>query len=160
MSSSSPGRSVLVSSHNRPSWTRPTTGGSAALSHFARDSTSVPASPRRTAKDGSSSAGRGPPPLRDTDGAASTGSSGTALASSPASLRALSSTSDRGALAAQVVGATLNGVALAPAVEGRITLTGLAGHNVLRVESVQVNTTDGEGVHKVVDPADGEVYVW
>ncbi len=62
--------------------------------------------------------------------------------------------------AAQVVGATLNGVALPPAAEGRITLTGLAGHNVLRVRSVQANTTDGEGVHKAVDPADGEVYVW
>jgi aminopeptidase N len=62
--------------------------------------------------------------------------------------------------AAQVLSATLNGVALAPGADGRITLTGLAERNVLRVESVQANTTDGEGVHKAVDPADGEVYVW
>jgi aminopeptidase N len=31
---------------------------------------------------------------------------------------------------------------------------------VLRVESVQADTTGGPGVHKAVDPADGEVYVW
>jgi aminopeptidase N len=62
--------------------------------------------------------------------------------------------------AATVVGATLNGVALAPAEDGRITLPGLAEHNSLRVESVQANTTEGEGVHRVVDPADDEVYVW
>ncbi len=62
--------------------------------------------------------------------------------------------------AAQVVEATLNGRALAPAAEGRVVLDDLAGHNVLRVTSVQARTTDGEGVHKAVDPADGEVYVW
>ncbi|MDX6260213.1 MAG: aminopeptidase [Kribbellaceae bacterium] len=28
------------------------------------------------------------------------------------------------------------------------------------MESVQANTADGEGVHRAVDPADGEVYVW
>jgi aminopeptidase N len=61
---------------------------------------------------------------------------------------------------AEVVSATLNGVPLAPAAAGRITLTGLAEQNSLRVESVQANTSDGEGVHKAVDPADGEVYVW
>src|SRR5882672_3221197 len=42
--------------------------------------------------------------------------------------------------AAQVVSATLNGVALAPAEDGRIQLPGLAEHNVLRVESVQADT--------------------
>ncbi|MET7486370.1 aminopeptidase N [Streptomyces sp. NPDC005538] len=62
--------------------------------------------------------------------------------------------------AARVLSATLNGVALAPAEDGRIPLTGLAEHNVLRVESVQADTTSGEGVHKATDPADGEVYVW
>jgi aminopeptidase N len=62
--------------------------------------------------------------------------------------------------AAEVLSATLNGVPLAPAADGRITLTGLAEQNSLRVESVQANTSDGEGVHKAVDPADGEVYVW
>jgi aminopeptidase N len=62
--------------------------------------------------------------------------------------------------AARVVGATLNGVPLAAAEGGRIALPGLAAHNVLRVESVQSGTTTGQGVHKAVDPADGEVYVW
>ncbi|MEV6507571.1 aminopeptidase N [Streptomyces sp. NPDC051642] len=62
--------------------------------------------------------------------------------------------------AARVLSATLNGVELAPAEDGRIQLPGLAEHNVLRVESVQADTTAGEGVHKATDPADGEVYVW
>ncbi|MFI7404293.1 aminopeptidase N [Streptomyces sp. NPDC049541] len=62
--------------------------------------------------------------------------------------------------AAQVVGATLNGIALTPGDDGRIPLPGLARHNVLRVESIQADTTAGEGVHKATDPADGEVYVW
>ena len=43
---------------------------------------------------------------------------------------------------------------------GASALSGLAAHNVLRVETVQANTIDGPGVHKAVDPADGEVYVW
>ncbi|MEU6538468.1 aminopeptidase N [Streptomyces sp. NPDC047000] len=62
--------------------------------------------------------------------------------------------------AAEVRTATLNGVPLTPGGDGRIPLTGLAGRNVLRVESVQAETTAGEGVHRAVDPADGEVYVW
>jgi aminopeptidase N len=62
--------------------------------------------------------------------------------------------------AARVLSATLNGVGLAPAEDGRIRLPSLAEHNVLRVESVQSDTTAGEGVHKATDPADGEVYVW
>ncbi|MFI1568934.1 aminopeptidase N [Streptomyces sp. NPDC020490] len=62
--------------------------------------------------------------------------------------------------AADVLSATLNGAALTPAGDGRIRLPGLAAHNVLRVESVQADTATGEGVHRAVDPADGEVYVW
>ncbi len=62
--------------------------------------------------------------------------------------------------AAQVRSATLNGIALTPAEDGRIPLPALAGHNVLRVESVQSDTAAGPGVHRAVDPADGEVYVW
>jgi aminopeptidase N len=62
--------------------------------------------------------------------------------------------------AADVVEATLDGVALAPPADGRITLTNLAEHNTLRVVTVQANTTVGEGVHKAIDPADGEIYVW
>ncbi|WP_405540066.1 aminopeptidase N [Streptomyces sp. NBC_00075] len=63
--------------------------------------------------------------------------------------------------AAQIRSATLNGVSLATTGDGgRIPLPGLAAHNVLRVESVQADTATGEGVHKAIDPADGEVYVW
>ncbi len=62
--------------------------------------------------------------------------------------------------AARVVSATLNGAPLPPAADGRIPLPGLAAENTLRVETVQDDTTDGAGVHKAVDPIDGEVYVW
>jgi aminopeptidase N len=62
--------------------------------------------------------------------------------------------------AAEVLSATLNGEPLDPPAEGRITLPGLAERNRLVVESVQRDTTDGPGVHKAVDPADGEVYLW
>ncbi|MCW2849457.1 MAG: pepN1 [Marmoricola sp.] len=62
--------------------------------------------------------------------------------------------------AADVVSALLNGVELPPAEQGRITLTGLAEENVLVVESIQASTTDGEGVHRAVDPTDQQVYVW
>ncbi|MEW2300174.1 aminopeptidase N [Streptomyces sp. NPDC006655] len=62
--------------------------------------------------------------------------------------------------AAEVRAATLNGTPLTPSGDGRIPLPGLAAHNVLRVESVQVDTATGEGVHKATDPADGEVYAW
>jgi len=62
--------------------------------------------------------------------------------------------------AARVLSATLNGVEVGPGEDGRIQLPGLAAHNVLRVESVQADTTTGEGVHRATDPGDGEVYVW
>ncbi len=61
---------------------------------------------------------------------------------------------------AEVASATLNGAPLPPAEHGRIRLPGLAAANTLVVESVQANTTADEGVHRAVDPADGEVYVW
>ncbi|XUL93638.1 aminopeptidase N [Streptomyces galilaeus] len=62
--------------------------------------------------------------------------------------------------AARVLSATLNGVEVGPGEDGRIRLPRLAAHNVLRVESVQADTTTGEGVHRATDPGDGEVYVW
>ncbi|MEU7575472.1 aminopeptidase N [Micromonospora sp. NPDC049240] len=62
--------------------------------------------------------------------------------------------------AAPVISATLNGVALPAAVDGRIPLPRLAAYNTLRVETEQADTTGGAGVHRAVDPADGEVYVW
>jgi aminopeptidase N len=64
--------------------------------------------------------------------------------------------------AAEVVKASLNGQPLAAdAVTGdRIRLDDLATENVLVVESAQRSTDQGTGVHRSVDPADGEVYVW
>lgn len=62
--------------------------------------------------------------------------------------------------AAEVRSATLNGTALTPGDDGRIPLPGLAARNVLRVESLQADTTTSPGAHKAVDPADGEVYLW
>jgi aminopeptidase N len=61
---------------------------------------------------------------------------------------------------AEVVSATLNGTPLAPASDGRIALPGLAAQNTLRVESLQKDTSAGDGVCRAVDPADGEVYAW
>jgi aminopeptidase N len=61
---------------------------------------------------------------------------------------------------APVISASLNGSPLAPPVDGRIHLDDLEEQNILRVESVQADTTDGPALHKAVDPADGEVYVW
>ena len=58
--------------------------------------------------------------------------------------------------------ASLNGTALptgAPE-DGRIKLTGLAAENTLDVVCVQRRTSSAQGVHRSVDPADGEVYVW
>jgi aminopeptidase N len=64
--------------------------------------------------------------------------------------------------AAEVVTATLNGQPLPAAdVTGdRIRLDDLATENVLVVESAQRSTDLGTGVHRSVDPSDGEVYVW
>ncbi|OIJ66019.1 aminopeptidase N [Streptomyces mangrovisoli] len=62
--------------------------------------------------------------------------------------------------AATVESATLNGVVLRPAAEDRIALSGLAERNVLTVVSVTECSADGQGVHKAVDPADGEAYVF
>ncbi len=61
---------------------------------------------------------------------------------------------------AEVESATLNGEPLPPAEEGRIVLDGLADDNVLVVASVQADTTHGRGVHRAVDPADDNVYLW
>ena len=62
--------------------------------------------------------------------------------------------------AADVEAATLNGVPLESPRQGRIALPDLAERNTLVVTSVQTNVADGEGVHRAVDPADGEVYLW
>ncbi|AGL18961.1 aminopeptidase N [Actinoplanes sp. N902-109] len=59
-----------------------------------------------------------------------------------------------------VLRATLNGRELGPAAEGRLPLPELAAQNTLVVECEQAGTADGNGVHKAVDPADGEIYLW
>ncbi|MDQ1629748.1 MAG: aminopeptidase [Actinomycetota bacterium] len=64
--------------------------------------------------------------------------------------------------AAQVVSATLHGEPLPDDAVGdaRITLTGLRSDNVVVVESVQRCTGQATGIHRSVDPADEQVYVW
>jgi aminopeptidase N len=58
---------------------------------------------------------------------------------------------------------TLNGVQLDPTAacqDGRITLTGLAEENELRVVADCAFGTDGSGLHRAVDSADGKVYCY
>ena len=58
---------------------------------------------------------------------------------------------------------TLNGVALDPAevADGvRIALPGIAAENELVVDADMVYMNTGEGLHRFVDPADGEVYLY
>jgi aminopeptidase N len=57
---------------------------------------------------------------------------------------------------------TLNGRPLDPAslVDGRLELTDLAADNVLEVEATMAYSHDGQGLHRSVDPADGEHYVY
>ncbi|MGZ4596522.1 MAG: aminopeptidase N [Actinomycetes bacterium] len=64
--------------------------------------------------------------------------------------------------AAEVVSATLNGVPVPAGAIGdaRIALTDLPAENVLVVESVQHSTSQGTGIHRSVDAADKQVYVW
>ncbi|RGE18083.1 aminopeptidase N [Leucobacter sp. wl10] len=57
----------------------------------------------------------------------------------------------------------LNGTALDPAqvfADSRVQLPGLAAHNTVRIASTQRYTNTGEGLHRFVDPADGEVYLY
>ncbi|MBO1756000.1 aminopeptidase N [Allobranchiibius sp. CTAmp26] len=57
----------------------------------------------------------------------------------------------------------LNGAPLDPATHfdgARVTLPGLAAENVVRIEAVGRYMNTGEGVHRFVDPADGEVYLY
>ena len=57
----------------------------------------------------------------------------------------------------------LNGTELDPAtafVDSRIELPNLAAENVLHIVSTQRYMNTGEGLHRFVDPADGEVYLY
>ena len=67
------------------------------------------------------------------------------------------------AITASVESVTLNGESLDPAEVSdgeRIQLPGLAEHNELVVESTMFYMNTGEGLHRFVDPADGEVYLY
>ncbi|MFI6156980.1 aminopeptidase N [Kitasatospora sp. NPDC051170] len=57
---------------------------------------------------------------------------------------------------------TLNGAALDPAsfADSRIPLPGLAAENELRVVANCAYTNTGEGLHRFVDPVDGETYLY
>lgn len=58
---------------------------------------------------------------------------------------------------------TLNGRAIDPAAafaDSRIALDGLAADNELVVEADCLYTNTGEGLHRFVDPVDGEVYLY
>ncbi|MET9517879.1 aminopeptidase N [Streptomyces sp. NPDC002994] len=66
-------------------------------------------------------------------------------------------------LAPSVTAVTLNGEALDPAAvfDGkRIALAGLRDDNVLVVDAQCAYSRTGEGMHRFVDPEDGEVYVY
>ncbi|MGC5032665.1 aminopeptidase N [Micromonospora sp. DT229] len=56
----------------------------------------------------------------------------------------------------------LNGVDLDPAAlaDNRLPLTGLVEENILTVEAEMAYTNTGEGMHRFVDPADGETYLY
>ena len=63
----------------------------------------------------------------------------------------------------EVISATLNGVPLDPAAalsECRLALTGLAATNELVVEAEMRYSNSGEGLHRFVDPADKQVYLY
>jgi len=67
------------------------------------------------------------------------------------------------AITADVRLVVLNGIALDPedvADGARIELPGLAADNVLEVVADFAYSTSGEGLHRFVDPVDGEVYLY
>lgn len=66
-------------------------------------------------------------------------------------------------IAREVHSIELNGAALDPAAvfaDSRVALPELAAENVLTIVSDQVYMNTGEGLHRFVDPADGEVYLY
>ncbi|HEV2885802.1 MAG TPA: M1 family aminopeptidase, partial [Jatrophihabitans sp.] len=64
--------------------------------------------------------------------------------------------------ASQVLSVLLNDEPLDPAglVDGRLPLTGLRADNTLRVRARMAYSSDGEGMHRHVDPADGQTYLY
>ena len=66
-------------------------------------------------------------------------------------------------IAAEVHSVALNGRELDPAevfADSRIALPGLEAENTLTIVSDQLYTNTGEGLHRFVDPVDGEVYLY
>ena len=66
-------------------------------------------------------------------------------------------------IADSVESVELNGASLDPAevfADSRIQLPDLAEQNELRIRSTQRYTNTGEGLHRFVDPVDGEVYLY
>ena len=64
--------------------------------------------------------------------------------------------------ATRVASITLNGATIDPAsvVDGRVTLLDLAADNEVHVEATMSYSRDGEGLHRAVDPEDGNAYVY
>ena len=62
----------------------------------------------------------------------------------------------------ELVSAVLNGRPLDPSTwqRARIPLHGLEETNVLEVDGVMAYSSDGEGLHRHVDPADGQTYLY
>jgi len=62
----------------------------------------------------------------------------------------------------ELVSVTLNGRALDVGTleDGRLALPDLAADNLVEVEAVMAYSRDGQGLHRAVDPADGEHYVY
>ena len=62
----------------------------------------------------------------------------------------------------EVASLTLNGAALDPSAvsDGRVALTGLAAENTVEAVATMRYSRDGQGLHRAVDPADGERYVY
>ncbi|WP_068164440.1 aminopeptidase N [Rhodococcus phenolicus] len=64
-------------------------------------------------------------------------------------------------LGASVESVTVNGVPVAVAYDGaRIALSGLAEDNVVTVAATGEYSRSGEGLHRFVDPADGQTYLY
>jgi aminopeptidase N len=64
--------------------------------------------------------------------------------------------------AVEVVSVTLNGRRLDPGsiLDGRLRLPGLAADNRLVLDTRMAYSSDGEGLHRHVDPADGRTYLY
>jgi aminopeptidase N len=62
----------------------------------------------------------------------------------------------------RVASIRLNGAEVPPdtLTDGRLELAGLAERNTLVVEATMAYARDGQGLHRAVDPADGEAYVY